>query len=120
MGPTSFMSSSIHPGRVAATLRPNITDVLAEPAWGMQRFILRELIGGPRSIGQLVSRIYNHGEDEPENPEKCIHVTVCKLNKKLCPGWRIKSVPNPYATNARGRQQRYELRREQPANEAKP
>ena len=109
MRPASFVSSSLHPGRVASW-RPNISDVLAEPAWGMQRFILRELIDGPRSISQLVARVYNDGEDEPENPERCIHVTICKLKKKLCPGWRIVSEPNPHAVNARGPQRRYELR----------
>jgi len=104
MEPTSFRSS-IHPGRVAS-LRPNIGDVLAEPAWGMQRFILRELIDGPRSIAQLLARIYDDGKDEPEYPERCIRVQVSRLKKKLRPGWLIESVPNPDPPSARYRQRR--------------
>ena len=102
--------SSLHPGRVASW-RPSIEAVLAEPACGMQRFILRELIDGPRSTTQLIERIYNYGEDEPENPARCIYVAKCRLNKKLRPGWQIVSEPNPHALNARGPQRRYELRR---------
>ena len=109
MQPTSFRSS-IHPGRVAS-LRPSINDVLAEPAWGMQRFILRELIDGPRSIAELLARVYDDGETEPEHPERCIRVQVCKLKKKLRPGWQIVSEPNPDPPTARWRQRRYELRR---------
>ena len=102
--------SSLHPGRIASW-RPSIEAVLAEPACGMQRFILRELIDGPRSVTQLVASIYNYGEDEPANAARVVHVMKCRLNKKLRPGWRIDSEPNPHALNARGPQRRYELRR---------
>ena len=85
--------------------------MLAEPACGMQRFILRELIDGPRSVSQLVERIYNYGEDEPVYAARCVQVAICHLRKKLCPGWQIVSEPNPHALNSRGPQRRYELRR---------
>src|SRR3990167_2248958 len=102
--------SDLHPGRVASW-RPSIDEVLAEPACGMQRFILRELIDGPRSIYQLVDLIYRDGGEEPANPARVIHVMKCRLNKKLCPGWRITSEPHPNSMKARGPQRRYELRR---------
>ena len=102
--------SGLHPGRVASW-RPSIEAVLAEPACGMQRFILRELIDGPRSVSQLVARIYNDGEDEPDSAVRCVQVAICHLRKKLLPGWQIVSEPNPHALNARGPQRRYELRR---------
>ena len=102
--------SSLHPGRVASW-RPSIEAVLAEPACGMQRFILRELIDGPRSTAQLIARIYNDGEDEPDSAVRCVQVAICHLRKKLLPGWKIVSEPNPHALNARGPQRRYELRR---------
>ena len=102
--------SGLHPGRVASW-RPSINDVLAEPAWGVQRFILRELIDGPRNTTQLIERIYTDGEYEPKNPAQCVYVQVCRLRKKLSPGWEIGNEPNPHALNARGPQRRYELRR---------
>ena len=111
MRPVSFLSSAIHPGRVASW-RPNVADVLVEPTCGTQRFILRELIDGPRSTTQLIARVYDDGEDEPGNPARCIYVAICNLNKKLRPGWRIVSIPNPYALNARGPQRRYELQKD--------
>ena len=85
--------------------------MLVEPAWGMQRFILRELIDGPRSAAQLVALIYQCSATAPAKPRKCVYVAICHLRKKLRPGWRIVSIPNPYALNARGPQRRYELQR---------
>src|SRR3990167_2809639 len=102
--------SGLHPGRVLFR-SPTIDEVLAEPACGVQRFILRELIDGPRNTAQLIARIYNDGEDEPGNPAHCVYVQVCRLRKKLSPGWEIGNEPNTHALNARGPQRRYELRR---------
>ena len=102
--------SDIHPGRVASQ-RPTIDEVLAEPACGVQRFILRELIDGPRSTAQLIERIYNDGEDEPDCAARCVQVAICHLRKKLLSGWQIVSEPNPHALNSRGPQRRYELRK---------
>ena len=110
MRPTAFLSSDIHPGRVSSW-RPGVGDVLAEPVSGMKHFILRELIDGPRSIYQLVERIYDDGESEPADPIRCVHVAICLLNKKLQPGWRIISEPHPNSIKARGPQRRYVLRR---------
>ena len=102
-------ATDLHPGRVASW-RPSIDEVLAVPTSGMQAFILRELIDGPRSTAKLIGRVYL-GAKEPEDATGCIHVTVFKLNKKLRPGWHIDSEPDPYAPNSRGPQRRYVLRR---------
>ena len=114
MKPVAFVAPTpptayIHPGRVSSW-RPDVADVLAVPTSGMQAFILRELIDGPRSTAKLIERVYL-GAREPEDATGCIHVTVWKLNKKLRPGWHIDSEPDPYAVNSRGRQTRYVLRR---------
>ena len=102
-------TADVHPGRVTG-LRPSVEEVQVKPTSGMQAFILRELIDGSRSTAKLIERVYL-GAREPEDATGCIHVTVCKLNKKLRPGWHIDSEPDPYAPNSRGPQRRYVLRR---------
>lgn len=88
--------------------KPRIEDVLAEPACGVQRFILKELIEGARSTDQLVWGIYR-GEEEPDNPGNVIRVSVWRLRKKLRQGWQIVTGPD-YDGHTLGRHQRYELR----------
>ena len=89
--------------------RPRIDEVLAEPACGVQRFILKELIEGARSADQLIWRIYV-GADEPDNPNNVIRVSVWRLRKKLRPGWKIVTAPDYDGAHTLGRHQRYELR----------
>ena len=104
MQPTSFVSSSLHPGRVAGLAHPLPTDVVVGEIWGQKAIILLALIASPRTADELMRLVY--GADKgPPSARKCIHVAIFQLRDRLRPGWRIGNIYRP------GLPQLYILRR---------
>ena len=90
MKPLAFRPD-IHPGRVAASTKPTMRDVVEyrPTVVGLQQRLLALLVDGPRSMDQLIAEIYG-GVREPDNAVHIISSSISEVSRKLKDGWRIE------------------------------
>jgi len=88
MDPAAFRRD-LHPGRVAASVKPTLSDVFGRRASALEGALVRTLLEGAATVDRIVELVWVNRQ--PENGAKRVHGLVSSARKKLRREWHILS-----------------------------